>query len=82
MAIVFRHRAWEIGVAHFWSLCVEEQFYLVWPLIICGMTKRRTVLRFSGFAIVFTLVLRWTLLLRSGRRGKRPLPLRIDAYPL
>lgn len=25
---------------HFWSLCVEEQFYLVWPLLVFGIKDR------------------------------------------
>lgn len=29
--------------SHFWSLSVEEQFYLVWPLIILACKKRRLV---------------------------------------
>jgi peptidoglycan/LPS O-acetylase OafA/YrhL len=28
---------------HFWSLAVEEQFYLLWPLIIAGTPTRRLI---------------------------------------
>jgi peptidoglycan/LPS O-acetylase OafA/YrhL len=29
------------GFAHFWSLAVEEQFYLVWPLVVWRLAPRR-----------------------------------------
>ena len=28
------HGYTSINIAHFWTLCVEEQFYLTWPLVI------------------------------------------------
>jgi peptidoglycan/LPS O-acetylase OafA/YrhL len=42
---------------HFWSLCVEEQFYLVWPFVVyfCG---RRTLLAVCGGATLLALGLR------------------------
>ncbi len=32
-----------VEVLHFWSLSVEEQFYLVWPLIVLMTTRRQLI---------------------------------------
>ena len=32
--LVFKMQNWVESLSHFWSLAVEEQFYLFWPLII------------------------------------------------
>jgi peptidoglycan/LPS O-acetylase OafA/YrhL len=34
-----------LNIRAFWSLCVEEQFYAVWPAVIYFVRSRRTLLR-------------------------------------
>ena len=43
---------------HFWSLCVEEQFYLVWPLIIFTVRKRETLRNLCIAVILLCLAAR------------------------
>ena len=31
------------GLAHFWSLAIEEQFYLVWPLVVYFVSRRTLI---------------------------------------
>lgn len=37
---------------HFWSLCVEEQFYLFWPILMLFVPRRRLVWLTFGVAVV------------------------------
>lgn len=32
---------WDGPISHFWSLAVEEQFYLIWPFLILFISNRR-----------------------------------------
>ena len=32
------------AISHFWTLCVEEQFYLCWPFLVLGMKKNMRLL--------------------------------------
>jgi len=45
------------GLSHLWSLAVEEQFYLVWPLVVL-LLNRRGVIGLSLLMIVGTPLLR------------------------
>jgi peptidoglycan/LPS O-acetylase OafA/YrhL len=46
---------------HFWSLAVEEHFYLIWPLLIFWFS-RKNILRAIGVIAIAALVLRIVML--------------------
>jgi len=48
------------GFAHFWSLAIEEQFYLLWPLVVWRLTPRR-LLRVCLWVALGALLLRCAL---------------------
>jgi peptidoglycan/LPS O-acetylase OafA/YrhL len=53
------HDKWGGHVAHFWSLAVEEQFYLLWPWVICFAPRRwlpSIALGLAAFGPVFRYV--------------------------
>jgi peptidoglycan/LPS O-acetylase OafA/YrhL len=47
----WRIGAWHGETSHFWSLAVEEQFYLVWPLIVMFQPRRRTAVALALIAL-------------------------------
>ncbi|HET7459422.1 MAG TPA: acyltransferase [Gemmatimonadaceae bacterium] len=71
------------GTVHFWSLAVEEQFYLTWPLLISCVPRPR--LRVTCLALVaFAFALRIVLVV-SGSPPERILvltPARLDGLAL
>ena len=75
-------------LGHFWSLCVEEQFYLIWPLVVFTVRRRSTLRTICLCALPVTLAARiaclW-LLPESWLKAEflyRAMPLRIDALLL
>lgn len=54
--LMFLHRPIWVFLGHFWSLSVEEQFYLAWPLVVFKVSDR-VKLRNISLAIVIALPL-------------------------
>lgn len=67
-------------VGHFWSLAVEEQFYLIWPLLVLYLSRRR-LLVLSACLIPGALALRvWlTVFADEGTAAYVSTPARADA---
>ena len=53
-------RAASVSVQHFWSLAIEEQFYLVWPFLVLTLSRRRLMGLCAGL-IGFAFALRVAL---------------------
>jgi len=47
-----------LNTSHFWSLCIEEQFYLLWPLVVL-FSSPRAILRIAAGACLFGVAFRW-----------------------
>jgi peptidoglycan/LPS O-acetylase OafA/YrhL len=74
----------KVNLAHFWSLFVEEQFYLVWPVVVWFVRDRVKLLRTAAGIVLLAIVLRCGLYIWAGPDvaslwGMRTLPFRMDS---
>jgi len=60
--LFYRLRHWGEGVGHFWTLAVDEQFYLLWPLLLTVVPRRlRWLGAVAAGGVAFRLAWRyWT----------------------
>jgi peptidoglycan/LPS O-acetylase OafA/YrhL len=51
-------RGFRLFLGHFWSLCVEEQFYLIWPWIVFRIRDRRRLISICIACVVICTLMR------------------------
>lgn len=59
--LVSQNHDFSIRVGHFWSLAIEEQFYLLWPLVVFAVRDRGKLIRTAQYGILAVLGLRIAL---------------------
>lgn len=47
-----------LALGHFWSLCLEEQFYLIWPCVVFTVRDRRKLIWICGLSLPVCLGMR------------------------
>jgi peptidoglycan/LPS O-acetylase OafA/YrhL len=78
------HDTFKANIAHFWSLCVEEQFYLLWPIAVWAVRDRVKLLWTAAGISVLALMLRCMMIWMAGPVIAetwivRTLPFRMDS---
>lgn len=51
---------WPSGTAHYWTLAIQMQFYLIWPLLVF-LTPRRFLAGAFGVCVVLAPLARWVI---------------------
>ena len=71
--LIALNNEWPLAISHLWSICVQEQFYLFWPLLILLLPRRWVLsaiiaVAFAGTAfrigcVIFSapIIARWVL---------------------
>lgn len=72
-----------IGLPHIWSLAVEEQFYLLWPLLIRRADPKR-IIGICAAMVMLSMGLRWAMLTHGWPQEAAYVwtPCRMDALAL
>lgn len=78
------HPAATVNISHFWSLCVEEQFYLLWPLAVWLIRDRIRLIQVAVGLSAVAIGLRFAMLSHfslpiASTWIMRTLPFRMDS---
>jgi peptidoglycan/LPS O-acetylase OafA/YrhL len=68
-----------VNLRHFWSLAVEEQFYLIWPFVVFWLATRRRILIGAVLGALLALGFRTGLALAGFGPQEHTLPGCMDA---
>jgi peptidoglycan/LPS O-acetylase OafA/YrhL len=67
-----------VGLSHFWSLAVEEHFYLVWPVVIYLVAPQR--LGWVALAVLLVTILTRVCMIGAGYEVFFFTPCRLDGF--
>lgn len=73
------HGKLEGSLSHFWSLAVEEQFYLIWPSVILFIPKKNLQLTFI-IGICTAVVFRYLIAAQGNDIGRILMPGSLDSF--
>ena len=63
--LCYRLQAWPEGLGHYWTMALEEQFYLLWPVLLTLFrwlpSTSRGLWGVAGFGLVFRIIWVWAL---------------------
>lgn len=63
--LFYRLQRWGEGMGHYWTLAVDEQFYLLWPLVLTLVPRRLgLLLALAAAGVLFRLA--WSVWVRPG----------------
>jgi len=72
-----------IGFGHFWSLAVEEHFYLVWPIVVLAIPRRWIPIAVIAVTLLSLLARCWFVIVRHDPLSAYVLtPCRIDGLTI
>ncbi|HET6991147.1 MAG TPA: acyltransferase, partial [Bacteroidia bacterium] len=54
-----RTQSWDFPFAHFWSVCIEEHFYLVWPFLVAFIPVKRLPLMMIAIILISMVFRSW-----------------------